>query len=120
MASAPTTFVPDTLGYGVPLQEPVADFLVDGAITLVAGGQAYLTKATAGAYTLAAPYGDGARLTIVAVTAAAHVVTIPTAAAGGGAGQDVGTFGGAINDSTVLVSRGGKWHVVSTRNVTWA
>ena len=114
----PTTFIPNQLAVGVPTQEPVVDFLVDGAITLIAGGQAYLTKATAGAYTLAAPYGDGARLTIVAVTAAAHVVTIPTAAAGGGAGQDVLTFGGAINDSVVLTSRSGKWHVVSTRNVT--
>jgi hypothetical protein len=121
VSSTPTTFIPQTLPQGTPLQLPTVVFSADGAITLTAGGVAILSKSSAGAYTLAAPTGaNGAILILTASTAQAHVVTIPTAAAGGGAGQDVGTFGGAINDSTVLVSYNSLWFVVSTRNVTWA
>lgn len=114
----PTTFHPP-LATGVPVQMPVAEFSSDGAITLVAGGIAILSKSSAGAYTLAAPAGDGAVLILTAKTAQAHVVTA-TSVTAGGSGQDVGTFGGAINDSTTLVSYGGKWYPTSTRNVTWA
>ena len=106
---------------GVPVQVPQVAFATDGAITLVAGGIAVLTKASAGAYTLAAPAGAGCILTLVAGTAQAHVVTIPTAAAAGGAGQDVLTFGGAINDSIVLVSTATQWLIAGApRNVTAA
>ena len=116
----PTRFIPDNLGaYGVPRQEPISAFATDGAITLVAGGVAILTKGSAGAYTLAAPYGDGAHLVLISGSAFAHVVTIPTAAAGGGAGQDVLTFGTAINDSVQLFGYGGKWYIGGgTRNCT--
>lgn len=117
----PTTLIPNILGVGVPVQLPVVAFASDGAITLVAGGIAVLTKGSAGAYTLAAPYADGVWLMLIAGSAQAHVVTIPTAAAGGGAGQDVITFGGAINDSCQLVGYGGKWYIAGgTRNATAA
>lgn len=113
-----TSFVPKNLAAGVPTQSKVEVAAADGAIASVAGGHVHITKATAAALTLAAPYGDGATLVITSETAAAHVVT--NAASGGGSGQNVGTFGGAINDSTILVSRNSLWWVVSTRNVTWA
>ena len=119
--AVPTRTIPDNLGTGVPVQHPVVAYSADGAITLVAGGKAHLTKTSAGAYTLAAPYADGVELTLIADTAFAHVVTIPTAAAGGGAGQDVLTFGGAINDSIKLSGYNGKWYIEGApRNVTAA
>ncbi len=93
----------------------------DGAIT-VKSGVVILTKASAAAITLAAPTAvtdDGKVLYIIAGTAQAHVVTVTGAA--GGSGQDVGTFGGAINDSTVLIARNALWYVCGApRNVTWA
>jgi hypothetical protein len=116
----PTTRIPG-LPTGVPVQFPTTAYSADGAITLVAGGIAVLTKSSAGAYTLAAPAGDGCVLILVAGTAMAHVVTIATADAAGGASQNVGTFGGAVNDSTILVSYNSQWYVAGgARNVTWA
>lgn len=120
--SLPTGFIPDfgSAG-GAPIQPPIDNFTADGAVTLVAGGIAILDKAGVGAYTLAAPAGNGAVLILVAGTANAHVVTIPTANAGGGAGQDVLTFGGAINDSIILVGYESKWYIAGApRNVTAA
>jgi hypothetical protein len=117
-AAAPTKQIP-ALDMGVPVQYPVVAYATDGAITLIAGGIAILTKGSAGAYTLAAPVGSGAVLIIVAGSAQAHVVTVTGMAVG--SGQDVGTFGGAINDSTILVSYNSQWYVAGgTRNVTWA
>jgi hypothetical protein len=111
------TFVPN-LPNPVPVQQPIEVAAADGAIVSVAGGMVFITKAGVAVLTLAAPFADGAMLTIVSETANAHTVTV--AAPGGGSGQNVGTFGGAINDSTVLVSRNSLWWVVNTRNVTWA
>lgn len=113
-----TDFAPKALRAGVPHQFKVEIASADGAIASVAGGHVHITKAGVCALTLAAPTRDGAELVIVAETANAHTVTVT--GAGGGSGQDVGTFGGAINDATTLISRNGKWWVVSTRNVTWA
>lgn len=93
----------------------------DGAIS-IKSGVVILTKGSAAAITLAAPTDvtdDGKILFIVAGSAQAHVVTVT--GAGGGSGQDVGTFGGAINDSTALVAYNAKWYVLTApRNVTWA
>jgi hypothetical protein len=115
--ATPTNFIPQ-LGTGVPVQLPVQTISADGAVTLVAGGIVKVTKAGVCAMTLAAPAGDGALLIVTSDTANAHTLTVTGGA--GGAGQDVGTFGGAINDSCTLVSAGSEWHVVSTRNVTFA
>lgn len=117
-AAAPTKQIP-ALDMGVPVQHPVVAYATDGAITLIAGGVAILTKSTAGAYTLAAPVGSGAQLVLIAGTAQAHTVTVTGGA--GGSGQDVGTFGGAINDSAVLYSYNSQWYIAGgTRNVTFA
>lgn len=100
---------------------PVQVISGDGAIT-IKSGVVFLTKGSAAAITLAAPTAvtdDGKVLYIVAASAQAHVVTVTGAA--GGSGQDVGTFGGAINDSTALVARNALWYVLTApRNVTWA
>ena len=102
-------------------QRPVVVISGDGAIT-IADSVVFLTKASAAAITLAAPTAvthDGMRIDIIAATAQAHVVTVTGAA--GGSGQDVGTFGGAINDSTSLIARNGNWYIIGApRNVTWA
>lgn len=115
----PTRTIPFNMPVGTPIQVPVKAFAADGAITLVAGGIAVLTKGSAGAYTLAAPSADGIVLIIVAGSAQAHVVTVTGMAAG--SGQDVGTFGGAINDGAVLVSYNSLWYIAGApRNVTFA
>lgn len=117
--AVPTTNIPNLgTGNGVPIQPPVASYVADGAITLRAGGIALLTKGSAGAYTLAAPTGDCV-LHIIAGTAQAHVVTVTGMVAG--SGQDVGTFGGAINDSCTLIGSAGGWYICGApRNVTFA
>lgn len=117
----PTTFIPQAGLNPVPLQLPVASYLVDGAIDMVAGGVCMLTKASAGAYTLAAPYADGALLVIVSTTAAAHVVTQTTPGFNNlGASGDVATFTAAAANYLVCVSQGGIWWVINKLNVTIA
>jgi hypothetical protein len=112
-----TTFIPKG-GDGVPYKNPVEVIATSTAITAVAGGIVLITKADVAVLTLAAPYKDGARLTIVSATAAAHTITNTAGFGGGTTSRDVATFGGAINDSIDLVSYNGVWWVVSTRNVT--
>lgn len=92
----------------------------DGAIAVKSGIVA-ITKGTAAALTLASPTDvtdDGKRLLITATTAAAHTVTLTAGFNGGSTGTDVATFGGAIGDNMEIVAYGGKWLVVSLRNVT--
>jgi hypothetical protein len=113
-----TDFAPKGLAAGVPYQHKVEVASADGAIASVAGGHVHITKAGVCALTLAAPTRDGAELVIISETANAHTVTVTGAIAG--SAQDVGTFGGAINDSCILYSRNLKWCMGATRNVTWA
>lgn len=102
-------------------QRPVVVIAGDGAIT-IADSVVILTKGSAAAITLAAPTAvthDGMRIDIIAGSAQAHVVT--TTGAAGGAGQDVLTFGGAINDSISLIARNALWYIIGApRNVTAA
>lgn len=117
-----TSFVgPVTGNVAGGVQRPIAVISGDGAIT-IQDSVVFLTKGSAAAITLAAPTAvthDGMRIDIIAATAQAHVVTVTGAA--GGTGQDVGTFGGAINDSTSLIARNGNWYIIGApRNVTWA
>lgn len=93
----------------------------DGAISQKSG-LVYITKGSAAALTLADPTAttdDGKTLTVISATAFAHTVD-NSAGSGfndGGAGADVGTFGGAIGDNIVLSSYQGKWLVISKTNV---
>lgn len=117
---AVTATADDLNGAARSLNTQVA--LVNGAIT-IKRGVVVITKATAAAMTLANPVAtddDFKRLTIIAATAAAHTVD-NSAGAGfnaGGAGADVGTFGGAKGDGIVLVAYQGVWYVESKTNVT--
>ncbi len=92
----------------------------DGALTATAGGQVMVTKAGVCAMTLPNPIADGCTLVVIAATANAHTLTYTGGFGGAGTGQDVATFGGAINDSITLRSYNSLWYVVSTRNVTVA
>lgn len=91
----------------------------DGAIT-IAAGVVIITKGSAAAITIDNPpvSMNGATLTIVSTTAAAHTVTYTAGFGGGTTSRDVATWGGAINDGMVIVAYEGVWYVSSTRNVT--
>jgi hypothetical protein len=93
--------------YGDSPDSDVAQ-LIDGAITHVEGVHA-LTKATPGAYTLAAPTAaeEGMRLSIVSRTAQAHVLTV-TGGLGGNAADDVLTFA-KVGDGIDLLADNLKW-----------
>ena len=115
----PTKSAPYNLPYPAPTQQSVQAFAADGAITMVSGGIAMLTKSTgAGAYTLAVPTVDGIHLTCVSTTAQAHVITQATVGFNAKAASGTITFGGAKGDSVQLVSYSGNWYVVSDNNIT--
>lgn len=113
-------FTPDVVHQGTPYRRPQALASVDGAITLI-DGQVFITKGTAAALTLAAPPVDmdGAILSIISTTAAAHTVTQTTPGFNSGStASDVATFGGAIGDNMQCVAYQGAWLATHLRNVT--
>ena len=94
---------PDTQSFGA-----------DGAITGPGGAGTvptrdvlvFLTKASAGAYTLAAPAIDQQNtITFISTTAAAHVVTI----AGNAADKDVATWPATVNNMLAVKAQNGGW-----------
>ncbi len=99
---------------GKTITPVTAAYLIDGAIA-VSSHTAVLTKATPGAYTLAAG-ADGAVIDLVNATSNAHVIT----------GTNLfwaGVTGGPFNKVTLaafpglggrLISYGGLWHVLSS------
>lgn len=85
----------------------------------------FITKAGVAALTIVDPTAgthDGRELTFISATAQAH--TLSNAAGSGfnagGAGSDIGTFGGAIGDNITIVAYNGKWLVKDKTNVTLA
>lgn len=100
---------------------PVVTYLVDAAL-VVESSIDNLTKATAGAYTLAAPTAaqNGLRKVITAGTAAAHVVTATGLIQDGvtGGAKTTLTFGAFVGASVELVAVETKWHVVGKNVVT--
>jgi hypothetical protein len=105
------------------VQRPVSVASANGAIS-IKDGYVVLTKAGVAAMTLADPTAttdDGKELTVIAVTANAHTVTIAGGMNGAGAGADVGTFGGAVGDRFSVVAYNGKWYASGVNvNVTFA
>lgn len=97
-------------------------FGVDGAITgpsgtgvPVANTLIWLTKATAGAYTLAAPAIDQQNtLTFVSTTAAAHTITYTAGFYGNTTTSDVATFPATINGMFTIRAQNGTWAPVAT------
>jgi hypothetical protein len=95
----------------------------DGAISAKTG-VVVITKGTAAALTLAAPTDvtdDGKQLLIVSTTAAAHTVTNSSPGFnGGGASEDVATYGAAKGNAMRVVAYGATWYAVSLTGVTLA
>ena len=90
--------------------------VADGAIT-VTNGVCKIAKTVAGvvAATLANPVSgtdDFKRLTIISNQAQANTVTCTGGFGGGGTGEDVVTFSGAIGDSVELIAHEGYWYIV--------
>jgi hypothetical protein len=96
----------------------------DGAITIPTADKTfYITKAGVAAMTIVDPTAtthDNIKLTFISTTAQAH--TLSNAAGSGfndgGAGGDVGTFGGAKGDNITICAYQGKWYVDRKVNVT--
>ena len=103
-------------------------FGIDGAITGPSGSGVptsntlvYLTKATAGAYTLAAPSKDQINtVTFISTTAAAHTITYTAGFYGNTTSSDVATAAATINSTLTLKAQGGTWSIVSNTNFTVA
>lgn len=98
--------------------------VADGPIT-VKNGICLIAKTVAGvvAATLANPTAvtdDFKRLTIISNQAQANTVTVTGGFGGGGDGEDVCTFSGAVGDSLELLAYGGKWYVVGGHQFTIA
>lgn len=106
--------------------QPVVVVSADGAISIPSVDTKYIiTKAGVAAMTLVDPTAtthDGLTLTFISVTANAH--TLSNAAGSGfnagGAGADVGTWGGAKGDGIQITAYQGDWYVNYLRNVTLA
>mgnify|MGYP000969077824 CR=1 FL=1 len=98
--------------------------VADGAIT-VKNGVCVISKTVPGvvAATLADPTDvtdNFKRLTIINGTAHASTVTSASSFGGGGAGEDVATFSGAVGDTLNLIAYGGKWYITGVHQCTIA
>ncbi len=97
-------------------------FGADGAITGPSGSGVpvsntviYLTKATAGAYTLVGPAKDQQNtLTFVSTTAAAHTITYTAGFYGNTTSSDVATFPATVNGIFTIKAQAGTWAPVAT------
>lgn len=97
-------------------------FGADGAITGPSGSGVpisntiiWLTKATAGAYTLAGPAIDQQNtLTFISTTAAAHTITYTAGFYGNTTTSDVATFPATINGMFTIRAQNGTWAPVAT------
>lgn len=96
---------PDTTSYGA-----------DGAIAVpVVDTVIYLTKATAGAYTLAAPAAwQQNTVILVSTSAAAHTVTYTAGFYGNTTSSDVLTFPATINGAFTMKAQNGTWAPIAT------
>jgi hypothetical protein len=117
--AANTQPVPNNLANPSGVQFPYQVIATAGAIT-ISNGIVELTEAGATAVTLALPDANGLILMISSKTAQAHTVTIASGLHGLGAGEDVATWGGAVDDCLILASVGGYWVQVANVNVTVA
>ena len=94
-------------------------YAADGAIA-VQSGVAFLSKTSAGAYTLAAPTVNGTTITLVAATSFAHVVTgtnLFWAGETGGPFNKI-TTAAFIGSAATVVAYEGLWLVVSDQIAT--
>lgn len=103
--------------------DPITTIAGDGAIA-IANGVVALTKGSAAAITLAAPTAAqaGTRITIVAGSAWAHVVTATGLLDDGvvGGSKNTATFAAFVGSAITLLAYNLKWVVVSKNVVTVA
>ena len=95
----------------------------DGAITIASGARVVLSKGAAAAITIATPTAtthDGFLITVVSLTAQAHVITSATDGFNDKGASGTATFGGAIGDSVTLMAYQANWYVVGKVNITIA
>jgi hypothetical protein len=116
---ANTQPAPFNINYPAGVTFPTQVLSDDGAIT-ISNGIVELTKAGASAITLADPVQDGLILAVTSKTAQAHTLTVESGLHGLGSSENVGTFGGAIDDCVILASVGGYWVQIANVNVTFA
>lgn len=116
----PSDFISNGINPGQMLSS--LSFGVSGAITGPGGSGTvpvsntiiYLTKATAGAYTLAAPAADQQNtVTFISTTAAAHTITYTAGFYGNTTSSDVATFPATINAVFTIKAQNGTWAPVS-------
>jgi hypothetical protein len=94
----------------------------DGAITIQTG-RVYLSKAGAGAITIAAPTAtthDYIEITVITLTAQAHVITSGVEGFNDKGSSGTVTFTAAIGNSVTLVAYQGNWYTVVKNGVTVA
>jgi hypothetical protein len=118
------TAVTATAGELNTLDQDYQLLVADGPIT-VKNGICRIAKTVAGAVaaTLADPTAttdDFKRLTIISFQAQANTVTSASSFGGGGAGEDVCTFSGAIGDCLALIAYQGVWYVTGAHQATLA
>lgn len=107
--------------YDVPQGAQLQVVGASGAV-VIKPSTVLITKAGVAALTIADPTSglhDGLEMTFISATAQAHTLD-NSAGSGfnaGGAGTDVGTFGGAKGDNIQIVAYGGKWLVKNKTNV---
>lgn len=108
---------------GIGANVPAAmSFGVDGAITGALGTGVpvqntvvFLTKATAGAYTLAGPATDQQNTVLfVSTTAAAHTITYTAGFYANTTSSDVATFPATAGATFTIRAQGGVWMAVTT------
>jgi hypothetical protein len=119
-------FSPSSLGsiighVGIPFSHMLDSQVItgDGAITLESG-VVLLTKASAGAITIAVPDHDGQHLYVVAGSAQAHVITQATDGFNAKGSSGTATFTAALGNTVELVSLNGHWWAVTKTGVTIA
>lgn len=135
-ALAGSSFETDTLNETTPGSGVTADGLLikdghvgavqaitgDGAITIQTG-MVVLSKGSAAAITIAAPTAgdhDGIEITVVTLTAQAHVITQGTVGFNAKGSSGTVTFTAAIGNAVVLRAYNGNWYAVVKTGVTVA
>jgi hypothetical protein len=111
--------------FAAGLFEPAVPAAASGAIA-IGTGNVLITDASAAALTLALPIAgaasaggqDGASLTIISTTAAAHTVTTPANGINGT--LHVATFAAAVGNAITLTAYNGKWYTSAINGVTIA
>lgn len=106
--------------------QPQVTISGDGAIT-IASSSVFLTKGSAAAITLAAPTSgapgtgqDGTRITVIAGSSFAHVITATSLVEDGATGvpHTTITFAAFKGASVTLEAQTGLWYVVANNHVT--